>query len=369
MSALFVAGSTRLFKSLVNGDGVDRADISEVASAMFEALLKVQEQGETLARIEAKLDRSLQQDFDRSYRLGVYLLRDASHSELDAAAQDEALKTARTRFLEAAAGTSHRGQRAQALHAAAGCSLLARRPDTARAELDDAWREAFDVLRQTAVRWENPYYTAPQPNFVSEFLFGTATNQKRRAQAEMTAEVEPLRSIVNDIQDMRQALGAPKGECPVLLVPPESWRYFWHPLRFRAKSTDVTFPDGSSVSVKGKPGWTDDGDVPEEGASWEGWFGRIEAELVWTGEGQPLVTVYSAEERDNVWVRPPGKLEYPRDLIYLVDSGKRTGHFIVAFKQVVVVEFYHSWSVHPFLSIAVGRDIVDGSADHRSLSV
>jgi hypothetical protein len=37
MTALLIAGSTNVFKALVNGGGVDQKDISEIATAMLQA--------------------------------------------------------------------------------------------------------------------------------------------------------------------------------------------------------------------------------------------------------------------------------------------------------------------------------------------
>lgn len=362
MTALLVAGSTKLFKALLNGGGVDQKDTAEIAGAMFEALLKVQNQGESLARVEAKLDRSLQQDFDRSYRLGAYLLRDASHHEFDARAQETALRSARERFLEAVAGTSNRGQRVQALHAAAGCSLLAGRPTTARAELDEAWREAFDIVKTNALRLGSPA-TGANPKNLGEYIFGPSA-QKRRAWADMEAEVDPLRPILSDIQTMRQALGAPDRECPLLLFPVGNT--IQRPLRILACCPQVNLPDGSSISVRASQ-------LP--GA--KGGTLQAEAEVSWARDERPVATINAAIDLQDEWLlldgnqvwrgwktEDLGRSRIQIDKTHTIESSLPPNRPHMPLKRsadMVVVELFDLTDPpQPFILVGFGIDALNG---------
>jgi hypothetical protein len=246
LTALLTAGSSQVLKALLGGQEIGRKDIAEVAVSMFESLLKIQnEQSASLSRIEAKLDRSLQQDFNRSYELGLYQLRDATHWELSKEDQDRSLAAARTKFLEAAAGTTSAAQQVQALHAAAGCSLLARRPAMARTELDDAWKRAYTAILDTSRRWENPEPASARRSWLGEFLSGGATKMSYRF--ELERRVEPLKNLVTDIQRLRRALGASVADTPLIAIRDN--RLPVHPLDLIAESAYVGLPDGGSVRL------------------------------------------------------------------------------------------------------------------------
>lgn len=295
LTALFVAGSTKLFKALAGGEEVGRKEIADIATAMFEALLKLQKQDESLKRIEAKLDRSLRQDFYGPYGMGLNFLRDASY-ENDASAQGEAFKSARLRFHEAAAGVEDRGLKVRALHAASGCSLLAGRPSVARSELDQAWREAFGLMRSIAQLWDDPDPNR-RPAPVSEFFFNTASTKILSARAEMEAEVSPLREIVGDIQRMRLALGSPEAECPILEIPPQNRNL--RPLRLRAVSARVDLPDGTSVRM-----------IPEGITNGDGL--RVSAMIKWAQHPGMVfpVAMYPADPHEARWLGTNADVKY-----------------------------------------------------------
>lgn len=93
-------GFRSMVEALVGGHQLSRGDLAKLSGAAVDALLAGQdEQRATLARIEAKLDRVLVQDFHRSFDMGLYRLRDASAAEVSVERPQELIESARDCFV------------------------------------------------------------------------------------------------------------------------------------------------------------------------------------------------------------------------------------------------------------------------------
>ena len=246
--ALLAFGARRAMNALATGQPLDGSDLAGVASVICETLLAAQDQQTaTLQRIEAKLDRSLRQDFDRSFQTGCFRLRDAASAELSPAAQRSALEGAREAFLETTAGSTEAPQRVRGLHAAAVCSMLSGRPVMARQEFDDAWRTGFRALLEVATRSSMPVAPRGLIAVLSEELLYTSTIERERLRVALRATAEELREITHDVQHLRRLLGVPAHAAP---IPETAWTIGLGsspPLGFRAEDDRIELPDGSAL--------------------------------------------------------------------------------------------------------------------------
>jgi hypothetical protein len=243
-------------KGLISDGSIGADNFGEVAGVMLDALAGMHEQqSRTLDRIEAKLNRSLQQDFDRSFRMGLFLLRDARNARSSLETRRAALHAARLRFLEGVAGTTSPAQQVQSLHAAAACSLLNGHSETALDELDHAWRIGYKASWEGAEQWEYPTLKGQRPSRLGQFISGSVSRQVWESLDEIEAGILPMDGFLTDVQTLRRLLGVPLHEVPLpnhnrsIMLHFGSARSVLRPLMFIAGSSCVEFPDGVSVKI------------------------------------------------------------------------------------------------------------------------
>ncbi len=264
--------SREVVKGLLQGQRPEPEHLGNIAVALAEALGQVQADLATaVARMEAKLDRSLRQDFHRSYGLGLYQLRDAGSQAGSDRLAEASISAARHSFMEAAAGTEDRVQRIQALHALAACSLAVGRPDAARRELNEAWQVTYQTLLSTAEAWAALDPRRTQEHLLQDRLLGKV-QRLQDARLALQQDTLPLRLIARDIQRLRRSLGEPAGTTaipclPAIFAEPAS-QPVWT-LRFIVESgheaylpdtlqvtTHLSVAQGSNAALEASVRWT-----------------------------------------------------------------------------------------------------------------